>query len=381
MTTIELTFTGATWLSPAGLDTAPLSVAEGRISGDTGRPVDLSGKLILPGIVDLHGDGFERHLAPRRGAMTDLARGLISAEAELAANGITTAVLAQFYSWEGGLRGPEFAARMLAALDTVKDQLDTDLRVQLRLETHMIDAYPEILALIDRHAISYVAFNDHLPHDHLARGKRPPRLTGTALKSGRNPEKHLALMQDLHDRRAEVPAALDGLCAELSRRGLHMASHDDATPEDIAAWTARGVAISEFPETLEAARAAQDAGMATILGAPNVARGASHKGKVSARDVIAKGLCTALASDYHYPSPRNAIMDLADLGMTDFAAAWAMVSTNPAKVLGLTDRGTLTPGQRADLVILDETSRRLEATLSGGTITYLTGDTARRLTT
>ncbi|TNF22305.1 MAG: alpha-D-ribose 1-methylphosphonate 5-triphosphate diphosphatase [Rhodobacteraceae bacterium] len=378
--TAELTFSGANWLSPSGFVTAPLSIAEGRIVAEPGRAVDLSGKLILPGIVDLHGDGFERHLAPRRGAMNDLTRGLISAEAELAANGITTAVLAQFYSWEGGLRGPDFATRMLAALETVKAGLDTDLRVQLRVETHMIDAYPEILGLIDRHAIGYVAFNDHLPHDHLARGKRPPRLTGTALKSGRNPEKHLALMQALHDRRAEVPAALDALCADLARRGLHMASHDDATPEDVAAWAARGVTISEFPETLEAARAAQEAGMATVLGAPNVARGASHKGMVSAREVIVEGVCSALASDYHYPSPRNAARDLADLGLADVAAAWALVSTNPARILGLADRGTLAPGQRADLVILDQDSRRLEATLARGRFTYLAGDTARRLT-
>jgi len=88
---IDLTFTGARWLSPQGLRDGPLAISGGLVgTAAGGRPVDLSGKLILPGIVDLHGDGFERHLAPRRGAMTDLAAGLVSAEAELAANGITT---------------------------------------------------------------------------------------------------------------------------------------------------------------------------------------------------------------------------------------------------------------------------------------------------
>lgn len=377
---IDLSFTDAEWLSPEGFARAPLAIADGKIADQTERCVALPGKLILPGIVDLHGDAFERHLAPRRGAMTDLARGMISTEADLAANGITTAVLAQFYSWEGGLRGPDFAARMLAALDAVKHRVDTDMRAQLRLETYMIDAFPEILALIDRHDIRYVAFNDHLPHDHLARGKRPPRLTGTALKSGRNPEKHLALMQELHARSAEVPAALDTLCAKLATRGVQMASHDDATAGDIAGWQARGVTISEFPETKEAAEAAHAADIPTVLGAPNVARGASHKGKVSARELVAQGLCSALASDYHYPSPRNAAFDLADLGLTDLAGAWAMVSATPARVLGLADRGTLAPGQRADLVVLDAETRRLEATLSGGSFTFLTGDTARRLT-
>lgn len=376
---IEMTFTGARWLSPEGLRDDPFSVAGGVVTESAGRTVDLSGKLILPGIVDLHGDGFERHLAPRRGAMTNLAAGLISAEAELAANGITTAVLAQFYSWEGGLRSPDFATRMLEALARMRAQVDTDLQVQLRLETHMVDDFPAVLDLISEHDIRYVAFNDHLPHDRLAAGRSIPRLTGTALKSGRSPEAHLALMQALHARSAEVPAALDALCATLTSRGIRYASHDDVTPEDRATWAARGARISEFPETREAAMAAREAGDPVILGAPNVVRGASHKGKVSARALLAEGLCSALASDYHYPAPRNAVWELIDLGLLDLPAAWALISSGPAKVLGLTDRGSLAPGLRADLLVLDADTRRVEATLSGGTFTYLAADTARRL--
>ena len=379
---IDLTFTGARWLSPHGLRGGPLAISGGLVGAAAGgRPVDVSGKLILPGIVDLHGDGFERHLAPRRGAMTDLAAGLVSAEAELAANGITTAVLAQFYSWEGGLRSPEFARRMLAALARVRPQLDTDLQVQLRLETHMIDDFPTVLGLLAEHDIRYVAFNDHLPHDRLASGRAIPRLTGTALKSGRSPEAHLALMQALHARSAEVPAALDAVCADLRRRDIRYASHDDASAEDRATWAARGAAISEFPETREAAQAARDRGQPVVLGAPNVVRGASHKGKVSARALVEDGLCTALASDYHYPAPRNAVWQLVDLGLLDLASAWALVSSGPAQVLGLTNRGTLAPGQRADLVVLDATTRRVEATLCAGVFTHLAGETARRLVT
>ncbi|WP_323765628.1 alpha-D-ribose 1-methylphosphonate 5-triphosphate diphosphatase [Marinovum sp.] len=377
---IDLTFTGARWLAPEGLRDDPLSVCGGLVAEGDGRAVELPGKLILPGIVDLHGDGFERHLAPRRGAMTNLAAGLVSAEAELAANGITTAVLAQFYSWEGGLRSPEFATRMLEALARARPALDTDLRVQLRLETHMLDDFPAVLALLARHDIRYVAFNDHLPHARLAAGRSIPRLTGTALKSGRSPEAHLALMQALHARASEVPAALDTLCATLGQRGIRCASHDDATAEDRSTWAARGALISEFPETREAALAAHAEGQPVILGAPNVVRGASHKGKVSARALVEEGLCRALASDYHYPAPRNAVWELVDLGVLDLPAAWALVSAGPAGVLGLEDRGRLAPGNRADLLVLDAETRRVEATLCGGVFTYLSGDTARRLT-
>ena len=118
MSPLALRLTGAQVLTPDGLKLQALSIAEGLIvpDGPGLREIDLRGCLILPGIVDAHGDGFERHLAPRRGAMKDLGEGLVAAEAEMAANGITTAVLAQFYSWEGGMRGPEFAERVLDAL-------------------------------------------------------------------------------------------------------------------------------------------------------------------------------------------------------------------------------------------------------------------------
>lgn len=377
---IELTFEGAEWLSPeAGLRIGPLSVNAGRITAQPGRAVDLSGKLILPGIVDLHGDGFERHLAPRRGAMKDMRAGILSTEAELAANGITTAVLAQFYSWEGGLRSPEFATRVLDAVEAARPFVQTDLQLQLRLETHMLDAHDAALEMIAHYGITYVAFNDHLPHAHLAAGKRPPRLTGTALKSGRNPEKHLAMMQALHAQSEHVPAAMNRLGHQLGALGIHMASHDDRTADDRTTWAGRGATICEFPETREAAEAARASGDPTILGAPNVVRGASHNGNVSARDLISQGLCSALASDYHYPAPRNAVWDLVDTGICDLATAWRLVSTNPAQILGMTDRGALAPGLRADLTILDAQTRRCEATMAAGQFTYLTGDTARRL--
>ena len=127
---------GAEVLLPEGLVHSSLGVRGGQVSEAGGaRQIDLSGYRILPGIVDLHGDGFERHLAPRRGAMKNLGDGLMSVDAELAANGITTAVLAQFWSWEGGMRSPAFAQRFLEALGAAEG-LTTDMRVQLRFESH-----------------------------------------------------------------------------------------------------------------------------------------------------------------------------------------------------------------------------------------------------
>lgn len=348
------------------------------VEGAVGRPVNLDGYLVLPGIVDLHGDGFERHLAPRRGAMKQMAEGLVAAEAELAANGITTAVLAQFVSWEGGLRGLAFADQVFGAIRDVRTSLVTDLKAQLRFETHLLDLYDSLPSRLGAWGVDYVVFNDHLPHQRLSEGRKPPRMVGQALKAGRNPDDHFAMMQKLHAQTDAVPEALDALCAQLREQGMRMGSHDDATWNQRQAWHERGVRIAEFPETLEAAEAAKEAGDPVVLGAPNVVRGGSHNGNVSALELISMGLCDALASDYHYPSPRRAALMLEKSGVAGFAQSWRLVSEGPAQVLGLNDRGVLTPGKRADIVILDAATHRVAATLVAGRFSHLSGALADR---
>lgn len=361
-----------------GLEARELSVSGGILDDVRDqREVDLSGFWILPAMVDIHGDGFERHLAPRRGALRDLGQGLMSVDAELAANGVGTATLAQFYSWEGGMRGPEFAKRFLAAHRGVS--MLTDTLVQLRFETHLLEDYPDFEALVAEFAIPYVVFNDHLPHDALNKGKRPPRHTGQALKSGRSPEAHLELLKALHARSGDVPAALEGLAQRLSQGGVRLGSHDDDTPEMREEFQRMGISISEFPETFETAAATRATGGSVILGAPNVVRGGSHSGKVSAADVIAAGHCDALASDYHYPALKQAVFRLVDDQVLPLKQAWRLVSQGPAELLGLEDRGSLESGKRADLIILDPETRRIEATMVAGRFSHLTGRAAERL--
>lgn len=377
----NLDFDGAVVLGTDGLEARRLSFAEGTIvDGGVGRSVDLSGFMVLPGIVDLHGDGFERHLAQRRGAMKQMDEGLVACEAELAANGITTAILAQFVSWEGGMRGLEFADRVFAAIRDVSGQVVTDLRPQLRFETHLLGLYAELPERMRDWNVEYIVFNDHLPHDRLDAGRLPRRLNGQALKAGRSPEKHLAYMHALHQEHAQVPSALDWLCKVLADQNVQMGSHDDATPEARALWRARGVNLAEFPETLEAAEAAHMAGDAVLMGSPNVVRGGSHNGNLSAVDLIMMGYCDALASDYHYPSPRRAALLLADSGVCSLTNAWALISSGPARLLGLMDRGDLDVGMRADMVVLDAKNRRVAATFVQGRVSYMSGEIAERLT-
>ena len=376
---LNVEFTGAQVLGAQTLEARPLAVSEGRITAaPQPASVDLRGYIIMPGIVDVHGDGFERHLAPRRGAMKTMYEGLVAAEAELAANGITTAVLAQFISWEGGLRGYEFADQVFGAIQSVSDTLVTDLRGQLRLETHLLDLFADLPERMADWGLSYIVFNDHLPHDRLAKGQVPKRMVGQALKAGRNPDDHLRMMQDLHAQSADVPGALDWLCKVLAGRGIQMGSHDDTTAEGRAAWRKRGVSVAEFPETLEAAEAAAAGGDRVVLGSPNVVRGGSHNGNVSALELISMGIGGALASDYHYPSPRRAAFMLADSGVLSLAQAWHLVSGGPAAVLGLSDRGEIATGKRADLLVLDAQTRRVAMTMAGGRVSYMSGDIAAR---
>jgi alpha-D-ribose 1-methylphosphonate 5-triphosphate diphosphatase len=114
------------------------------------------------------------------------------------------------------------------------------------------------------------------------------------------------------------------------------------------------------------------------MGSPNVVRGGSHNGNLSAVDLIVMGYCHGLASDYHYPSPRRAALMLSDAGVCDIGAAWSLISSGPAQILGLTDRGSLSPRKRADIVILDRETRRVAATLVAGRVSYMSGDIAER---
>lgn len=376
---IDVDLIGAQVLWPDGLGSGSLSFRNGILVNQlVGRKIDLSGYLVLPGIVDLHGDAFERHMAPRRGAMKQPTEGVVAAEAEMAANGITTAVMAQFVSWEGGVRGLEFAHQVFSAIRDTAAEVPTDLCAQLRFETHLLELYDALPAQLAEWGVRYVVFNDHLPHQRLAEGKTPKRLVGQALKAGRSPEAHLKLLHELHECGSQVPSALDALCSALADAGVSMGSHDDQTEEQRAAWRARGVRISEFPETLASAQAASDANDFVIMGAPNVVRGGSHSGNVSALDVVTMGLCDALASDYHYPSPRRAALMLADSGVLDMVQAWGLVSSGPAAALGLDDRGALRPGLRADVVVLDARTMRVAATIVGGRVSYMSGQIAER---
>lgn len=368
----------ATILRDGALQTRSVAVADGQITRGPLPGVDLGGYFILPGIIDLHGDGFERHIAPRPSADFPLPAGLASTDREAAAHGITTAYLAQGWSWEGGLRGPDHAERLFAALDAYRPDALTDLRIQIRAEIHMVDMTERLIAAVRRHKIGYVIFNDHLDEGLAMQRTSPGDFALWARKAGISTETlHRALL-DARDRQAQVPRHLCKLADAFDQLNVVYGSHDDPDGDTRERYRMIGARIAEFPTTRSAAVVARAMDCPVVMGAPNVVRGRSQAGNIAAGDLVAAGLCNCLVSDYHMPSLAAAAWALVDAGVLPLPRAWALISTNPAEILGLTDRGRIAPGLRADLAIVNAATRQVEATICAGRLTYLAGYAAQR---
>ena len=354
-----------------------LSIAEGMIAaeeGDCDQMIDASGLLVLPGIVDIHGDAFERQMMPRPGVSFDLTTALLDTDRQLVANGITTAFHGITRSWEPGLRGPENARGLLAAIEALRPRLAADTRVHLRHETFALDDLDELVVWIERREIGCLAFNDHTTA-LLDGGPKPEKTAKMVERSGLSRAAFEALVDHVASGRDAIPAATERLAATARAAGVPMLSHDDVSPEMRRTYRALGVTIAEFPLDVETAEEAVACGEATVFGSPNVLRGGSHIGSPTASAMVARGLCSILASDYYYPALAAAPFRLAADGVTSFERAWGLVSSNPATALGLTDRGRIAAGRRGDVVLVDPgvggRHPRVVATFVAGRLVHL----------
>jgi alpha-D-ribose 1-methylphosphonate 5-triphosphate diphosphatase len=384
MALIENTqLTGAGILRCGALEQGDLFIDAGHIWDTSQSPVcnaaDLSGYLVLPGIIDLHGDAFERHLAPRPSAPFPSDIALASVDRDAATNGVTTAWMAQSWSWEGGSRGPAFAEQFMIDLANYRPHASTDLRIQLRCETHTIETEERLLATIRAHNIDYVVFNDHLGEALEMIESDPEGLSVWGKRAGRDLAAHIALVRATRELTPKVPRYLCNLAAAFDAMGVRYGSHDDPNATTRDYYSMMGAKICEFPTDYAPAKVARTNGDPVLMGAPNVVRGGSQSGNIAASDLIRAGLCDVLVSDYHYPSLANAAFVLADAGVMSFGAAWAMISTNPAQVMGLNDRGTIATAKRADLVICNAQTRQIEGTITGGVWSHLCGALAQRI--
>lgn len=363
-----------------------LATAEGVVTsvdgGDhPGLVWDASGLLVLPGVVDIHGDAFERQIMPRPGVQFDLDLALRDTDRQLIANGVTTAFHAVTWSWEPGLRGDANARAFVGALARLRPQLSADARLHLRWETFNLDAEAEILDWIDQGKVDFLAFNDHTP-PMMKRLDSPKHIQRYAERSGLDADAFTALLTSVWERREDVPGAIGRLAARAKAAGVPMASHDDDSPGTRAAFRAMGCAVAEFPLTPDTFDAAHRAGDAIVMGAPNVVRGGSHLSGVSASEMVGRRLCTVLASDYYYPALIQAAFRLDAERVAPLEQAWALISANPAAAAGLRDRGVLAPGMRADFILVDDQipgQPRVVATFVAGEPAFLDRAAVARL--
>ena len=318
---------------------------------------DLNGAYLAPGMVELHTDNLERHMQPRPGVKWPLQAAVIAHDAELAGVGITTVFDAMRV---GSIPSDKKAKYDKYARDVVDHILRLRAAGKMRI-SHFLHLRAEICTetlpqeldeFSSEDRIGIVSLMDHTPGQRQFRdlSKMAEYLTG---KYGMGEDSIEAHFQHLYDLQAKYGERHREAAVAAGRRlGAVLASHDDTTLPEVAASKNVGVALAEFPTTLEAAQASHEAGLSVIMGAPNLLRGGSHSGNVAAQTLIDHDLLDILSSDY---APASLLMAATRHGLAadNMAAGMRMVSTHPAEAVGLHDRGEITAGRRADLIVFD----------------------------
>ena len=316
---------------------------------------DLDGDYLIPGAVDVHTDNLERQVQPRAMARWPSRSAMVAHDAQCAAAGVTTVFDALCL---GDLGFDKERIRTfrdgVADLDVLADAdlLKAEHFLHLRCEVPAHDMLELFDPVADHRRARMVSLMDHSPGvgqyanmDFYRALRRRGGLDDATI------ERRIGELQAQRERLRgpNRRALLDRVAGRVVGHNLALASHDDRTVEEIAENAADGIRISEFPVTMAAAKAAKQAGMQVIAGAPNIVRGGSHSGNVSVADLLQSAAVDALASDYVPSSLIEAAFQCARAGIT-LPEAVALITSRPARLAGLHDRGSIAPGQRADLV-------------------------------
>ena len=333
-------------------------VRGGQIRGvDAGKStlpgaVDLEGDLLIPGLIELHTDNFERHMMPRPKVRWPELPALVGHDAEVAAAGITTVfdALGVGDSDPEAMRGQDMAP-VIAAIEQAaeKGHLRAEHRLHIRVELPAPNTRALFVPFEGHPLVGLISLMDHTPGQRQWENIEQARIYYCG-KKGWSDEKFdraVAESKDLQERNAEPNRKF--FVQYARERGIALASHDDTQPHHVEQAHSEGAAISEFPTRVEAARAARERGLSIVMGAPNVVRGGSHSGNVAAAELARLGLLDSLSSDYVPASLLMAALRLTEVAGFTIPQAISTVSLNPARSAGLADRGEIAPGLRADL--------------------------------
>lgn len=331
------------------IDNGFIAAIDPGAAGDA-RTLDLSGRLLIPGMIDLHCDALEKEVEPRPGVHFPLDFACAQADKRNAMAGITTVYHAlSFANHELGVRNNSFAAEIARAVHAWQSHALVDNRVHARYEV-TDETAPAVLAdLLHNGHAHLLSFMDHSPGQGQFQDVAAYR--AYLARSYRTSDAQFDVL--LADKQAAAAGAMDRMAtlAAVARQcGVAIASHDDDSPDKVNALADLGAVVSEFPTHLVAAQAARARGMATLFGAPNILRGRSQSGNMRALDAVLEGVADCLCGDYSPAALLPSVLKLPELAGIGLPQALALVTRNPARAAGLHDRGEIAVGKRADLV-------------------------------
>jgi alpha-D-ribose 1-methylphosphonate 5-triphosphate diphosphatase len=317
------------------------------------QAIDLQGDYLIPGLIEVHTDNFERHMMPRPKVRWDDAPALLAHDAEIAGAGITTVLdaLGVGEADPESVRGSEWDTVLKCISDfAARDVLRAEHFLHVRCELPAPNTLELFKPFAGHDLVKMISVMDHTPGQRQWENIEHAWIYFSGKKgwSKQKFEERVAMAQDAQARYAKPHRAyLTQYCQDNQ---IALASHDDTTVAHVEQAFAEGATVCEFPTTIAAARAAKARNMLTIMGGPNVVRGGSHSGNVSAIDLAKLGLVDILSSDYVPGSLMSATVRLTETTDLSLPQAVALVSRNPAKSIGLHDRGSIEVGLRSDLV-------------------------------
>jgi alpha-D-ribose 1-methylphosphonate 5-triphosphate diphosphatase len=348
----------ATIVLPTTTVEGSLVIEDGRISEilpgrNFARGLDLHGRYLIPGVIDIHTDYVEKEIAPRPDARFPLELALHFMDLRAISCGITTLLSAARISDErGGILGTWTGdgLQMARAYESYLNRTKARHLIHVRWDTSFEPVDDALAELQTLKSIGNLVYNENIPGERQFRDmdgliRRQAAQRNISIEQSRAVmEERIAKARSVNNR-AKVKAALAGK--------VPLGSHDDTTVEHVFEAHGAGATLSEMPCTIEAARRAKELGMMVCMGAPNYYRGGSHCGNLSCAEALEEGLVDILCSDYHFPSLLAGALRMTERG-TNLSAAINLISLNPARYLGLdADTGSIGTGKRADLAAVE----------------------------
>ncbi|MBV6626169.1 MAG: alpha-D-ribose 1-methylphosphonate 5-triphosphate diphosphatase [Rivularia sp. (in: Bacteria)] len=315
--------------------------------------IKAKGLQMFPGIVDLHGDAFERMICPRPGVNIPLAMAMIENDRNLLAAGITTYFCAITDSYEPGLRSRETARDLINFIwGEGQHLLSCNHLIHIRHELTNIRGHEELCGWLQKRRIHFLSINDHLPplEDRYKWRRHISNLRRRVILSN---QQIIDMLTQLQEYRQEGSLQVEQLVELAHIYNIPVASHDDDSEEKVALSHRRRMAIAEFPANVDLAAQERKYGASVLMGAPNLLQGGSHMGWMSVEEALKNDVLDCLCSDYHYPSLFYAPFKLHSEGLMPLEKAWELVSSRPAAAIGLGNKkGKIAPGFDADFLLM-----------------------------